>query len=96
MFIYYSEREKEWAWASREGEEREEIKNPKQTSRLWVVSTEPDAWLDPTSCEIVTWGEVGHLTDWATQAPQVNHNIFKYMLFSFSINLDILLEGKIH
>ena len=39
-------------------------------SRLWAVSTEPDAGLELTYREIVTWAEVGRLTDWATQAPQ--------------------------
>ena len=39
-------------------------------SRLWAVSTEPDAGLELTDREIMTWAEVGRLTDWATQAPQ--------------------------
>ena len=38
-------------------------------SRLWAVSTEPDAGLELTEREIMTWAEVGRLTDWATQAP---------------------------
>ena len=38
-------------------------------SRLWAVSTESDAGLEPTDREIVTWAEVGRLTDGATQAP---------------------------
>ena len=38
-------------------------------SRLWAVSTEPDAGLELTDCEIMTWAEVGRPTDWATQAP---------------------------
>ena len=32
-------------------------------SRLRAVSTEPDAGLEPTKCEIVTWAEVGRPTD---------------------------------
>ena len=39
-------------------------------SRLWAVSTEPDAGLKLTSCEIITWAEVRRSTDWATQVPQ--------------------------
>ena len=39
-------------------------------SRLWAVSTEPDAGLELTVREIMTWAEVGRLTDQATQAPQ--------------------------
>ena len=42
----------------------------KAGSRLWAVSTEPDAGLEPTNCEMMTWAEVGRLTDWATQVPQ--------------------------
>ena len=38
-------------------------------SRLWAVSTEPDAGLEPMNCEMVTWAEVGHSTNWATQGP---------------------------
>ena len=38
-------------------------------SRLWAVSTEPDAGLELTDREIMTWAEVGRLTDWATRAP---------------------------
>ena len=32
-------------------------------SRLRAVSTEPDAGLEPTNWEIVTWAEVGRFTD---------------------------------
>ena len=38
-------------------------------SRLWAVSTEPDAGLELTDREIMTWAKVGRLTDWTTQAP---------------------------
>ena len=38
-------------------------------SRLWAVCKEPDAGLELTDGEIMTWAEVGRLTDWATQAP---------------------------
>ena len=34
-----------------------------------MVSTEPNAGLEPTSCEIMTWAEVGGVTNWATQVP---------------------------
>ena len=44
-------------------------------SRLWAVSTEPDTGVELTDLEIVTWAEVGGLTDWATQAPR-NSAIF--------------------
>ena len=66
MFIYFWERES----TSRGGAEREGDTESETGSRLWAVSTEPDAGLEPTDCKIVTWAEVGGLTDWATQAPQ--------------------------
>ena len=51
------------------GAEREGDTEPEAGSRLWAVSTEPDAGLELMEWEIVTWAEVGRLTDWATQAP---------------------------
>ena len=39
-------------------------------SRLRAVSTELDEGLEPMNFEILTWAEVGHLTDGAPQAPQ--------------------------
>ena len=32
-------------------------------SSLWAVSPEPDTGLEPTDCEIMTWAEIGCLTD---------------------------------
>ena len=40
-------------------------------SRLWAVRTGPDAGLELTDREIMTWAEVRRLTNWATQAPLV-------------------------
>ena len=54
---------------SREGAEREEDTECEAGSRLWAVNTEPDAGFELTDREIVTWAEVGRLTNWATQAP---------------------------
>ena len=52
------------------GAEREEDTEPKAGSRLWAVSTEPDVGLELADHEIMTWAEVGGLTNWATnQAP---------------------------
>ena len=49
-------------------------------SRLWAISPEPDAGLELADREIVTWAEVGRLTDWATQAP-LNKLVFNVYLF---------------
>ena len=51
------------------GAEREGDTESEAGSRLWAVCTEPDAGLELTYREIMTWAEVGRSTDWATQAP---------------------------
>ena len=62
MFIYF--------WGGRGAErEREGATESEAGSRLRAVSAEPDAGLKVTDREIMTWAEVGRLTDWATQAP---------------------------
>ena len=53
------------------GEGQREGDTEAETSfRLWAASTGPDAGLELTDREIMTWAEVGPLTDWATQAPR--------------------------
>ena len=63
-----------------EGSERGGDTESETGSRLWAVSTKPDTGLELTYREIVTWAEVGRLTDWATQAP-----LILYFLMEFSI-----------
>ena len=58
---------------NRGGAEREGDTESETGSRLWAVSTEPDAGLELTDREIMTWAEVGRLTDQATQAPRYQH-----------------------
>ena len=48
---------------SRGGAEREGDTESEAGSRLRAVSTEPDAGLELTECEIMTRAEVGHPTD---------------------------------
>ena len=67
MFIYFWDRERQGM--SGGGAEGEGDTESETGSRLWAVSTEPDAGLELTDRKIVTWAEVGCLTDWATQAP---------------------------
>ena len=63
MFIF--ERDREWVGkGQREGDTESEA-----GFRLQADSTEPDAGVELTNCEIMTWVEVGHPTDWATQVP---------------------------
>ena len=51
------------------GVEREGDTESEGVSMLWAVSTEPDVGLELTDREIVTWAEVGRLTNWASQVP---------------------------
>ena len=55
---------------NRGGAEREGDTESETGSGLWAVNTEPDAGLELTDREIMTWAEVGRLTDQATQAPR--------------------------
>ena len=67
MFIFETERHRAWTGeGQREGDTESET-----GSRLWAVSTEPDAGLELMDREIMTWAEVGCLTDWATQVPLI-------------------------
>ena len=52
------------------GAEREGDTESEAGSRLWAVSTEPDAGLELTNHEIMTWAKIGRSTNWATQVPQ--------------------------
>ena len=64
MFIFETERDRAWTGeGQREGDAESET-----GSRLRAVSPEPDTGLELMDREIVTWAEVGHLTDWDTQA----------------------------
>ena len=65
------DREREKQSTSERGAEREREGDTESEagSRLRAVSTELNAGLEPTNCEIMTCAEVGPLTDKATQAP---------------------------
>ena len=68
MFIHFWDRERQSMNGG--GAEREGDTESEAGSRLWAISPEPDAGLEPTNHEIVTWADVGRSTDWATQVPQ--------------------------
>ena len=84
LFIYF-EREH----MQRSGRERDTV--PEAGSRLWAVSIEPDVGLKPTSCKVITWAPVRHLTNWTTQAPlklaifQPIHFPICSMMYSFNL-----------
>ena len=65
LFIFERVRDR-----ARAGEGQREGDPESETgSGLRAVSTEPDVGLETTDREIMTWAEVGPLTNWATQAP---------------------------
>ena len=78
-FIHFWETERDRAWVGKG--QREGDTESKAGPRLRAVSTEPDAGLQLTNCEITTWAEVGCSTDWATQAPP-DTDILKMILIS--------------
>ena len=47
-------------------------------SRLWAVRTEPDMGLEFTDHKIMTWAEVRHLNDWATQVSQLDLHSYNW------------------
>ena len=74
LFIFDREGER----VSREGAEREGDTGSEAGSRLWAVSTGPDAGLELPDREIMTWAELRHLTNWTTQAPPTNNWLSTY------------------
>ena len=60
------------------GAEREGDTESKAGSRLRAISTEPNVGLKPTNSKMMTWAQVGHSTDWATQVP-----LFIFLMFIF-------------
>ena len=79
MFIHFFW-ETEIQSVSGGGAEREGDRESEAGSRLWAVSTEPDAGLKVTNHEIMAWAKVGHLTGWATQALQSRIFLKVYLL----------------
>ena len=68
MLIYFWDRERQSVGGG--GAERQQDTECETGSRLQAVSTEPDAGLELTNHEIMTWAEVGRSRDWAIQVPQ--------------------------
>ena len=85
MFIYFWDRERRSM--NRRGPEREGDTESEAGSWLWAVSTESDAGLELTDGEIMTWGEVGRTTNWATQAPHDNEVFFYWICHQVVLSL---------
>ena len=86
MFIYFWERQS----MSRRGSEREGDTESEAGSRLWAVSTERDTGFQLRSCEIMTWAEVGRLTNWATQG-SLKHEFLVLVRSTLFLMLFVLL-----
>ena len=75
MFTYFWETDRQSDCVCELGKgQREGDTESKAGFRLCTVSTEPNAGLELTNRKIMTWAEVGCLTDWATQVPQTISN----------------------
>ena len=75
MFIYFlRKRETEHEKVGVGVGEREGATKSKAGSRLWAVSAEPDAGLELMDHEIMTWAQVGSLTDSHPGAPKIISN----------------------
>ena len=70
QFIYFF-----WEKKHKWGKGRERERGERIPSRLCTVSPEPDAGLEPTNCEIMTWAEVRCLTIEPPRCPRIT--IFK-------------------
>ena len=64
IFYFWDRDSTSWGGAERKGDTESET-----GFRLPAISTEPDTGLEPVNHKIMAWPKVGHLTDWATQAP---------------------------
>ena len=70
MFIHFWETQREKQSMNWGGAEREGGTESKAGARLSAVSTEPNMGLKLTNCEIITWAEVGCLTNSDPRVPQ--------------------------
>ena len=89
MFIFERERDS----MNGGGEDRERDTESEAGSRLWAVSTEPNAGLELMNCDIMTWAEVGHSTHWTTQAPCLKNS---FNVYSFLRDRDRARSGEGH
>ena len=89
VFIYFWDS----AWAG-EGQRERETES-EAGSKLWAVSTKPDAGLELTNHEIMTWAKVGGSTDWATQVHQKQHFLkSRYTNTNQKVEVAILTPNK--
>ena len=84
---------------SRGGAEREGDTESEAGSRLWAVSTEPDMGFESMNLEIMTWAEVGWLTNWATQVCLkifIRHSKYEVWLNIHEFDWNIIIHLTVH
>ena len=89
IYIYLFLRNTERHSISGGGTGREGDTESEAGSRLWAVSTEPNAGLELTYYEIMTWAEVRCLTEWATQAPLL-YTIFWEIFPQYHVTVTVI------
>ena len=77
---YFWEREREHGRGRGRERGRQKI-----GSGLCADSREPNAGLKLMNYEIMTWAEVRHLTDWATQVPRTLYSQYVYIYNIYNI-----------
>ena len=94
-YYYYFERQREPQHAQQRGRERG---RHRIQSRLQALSCQHRAQrgggggaLELTNCEMVTWAEAGHLTDWAIQEP-LPFSFISFIIWGFAFRSMIHLE----
>ena len=75
------------------GAEREGDTESETGPRLWAVSTEPARGPELMDGEIMTWAEVGRLTDWATQVPQDSFSLNASVDFASACLMPIIVPS---
>ena len=95
-WFWDTDRQTECKWGR--GREREGDTESEAGSRLWAVTTEPNAGLEIMHRKIMTWAKVECSTDWATQAPLVwdfKEEFIEEMAFDLNLEgwVGILLGG---
>ena len=79
-FIYFWETDRDRAGVG-EGQRENETQNLKQAPGSELSAQSP-MWGSNSQTEIMTWAEVGCLTNWATQVPFVHSFIMKYIFIT--------------
>ena len=92
FFIYFWDRERQRERERERRRVREGDTESETSSRLWAVSTEPDAGLEPVNHEIMSWAQVGLLTDRDAQAPPTYYIFTLCQSFTLVLYLHLIFK----